>query len=52
MEPVWFFTNKALEQYMPLATCKAWNTRDVSYKLEAFAITSGHPWETPFWSNF
>ncbi|KAJ6632055.1 hypothetical protein B0H10DRAFT_1937769 [Mycena sp. CBHHK59/15] len=36
--PQWFFTSKELEAYMPLATCKKWDTREVGTKIEAFAV--------------
>ncbi|KAF7292671.1 hypothetical protein MIND_01165300 [Mycena indigotica] len=38
MEPYWWFSNKAVEEYMPIATRKTWNTGEVGFKLEAFAI--------------
>ncbi|KAF7334097.1 hypothetical protein MVEN_02315500 [Mycena venus] len=38
MEPQWFFSTPELEQYMPIATRKKWDTGHVGMKLEAFAI--------------
>ena len=39
MEPQWYFTTSALEDYMPYAVRKAaWQTTEVGAKLEAFAI--------------
>lgn len=38
MQPQWFFTSPALEEYMKLAVRKKWDTSEVGTKLEAFAI--------------
>src|ERR1700741_572414 len=38
MEPQWYFTTSALEDYMPYAVRNAWQTTEVGAKLEAFAI--------------
>ncbi|KAJ7267849.1 hypothetical protein C8J57DRAFT_1613969 [Mycena rebaudengoi] len=43
MEPQWFFTCPALENYMQFATAKRWDTGHVGAKLEAFAITGCDP---------
>lgn len=38
MNPQWFFTSSALEEYMKIAVRKKWDTSEVGTKLEAFAI--------------
>ncbi|KAF8184055.1 hypothetical protein K438DRAFT_1974648 [Mycena galopus ATCC 62051] len=38
VSPEWHFSRKELEDYMPVATRKAWDTGEVGLKLEAFAI--------------
>ncbi|KAJ7834540.1 hypothetical protein B0H14DRAFT_2590819 [Mycena olivaceomarginata] len=38
INPEWHFLRKELEDYMPVATRKAWDTGEVGLKLEAFAI--------------
>jgi hypothetical protein len=38
INPEWHFSRKELEDYMPVATRKAWDTGEVGLKLEAFAI--------------
>ncbi|KAJ7692023.1 hypothetical protein B0H14DRAFT_2419927 [Mycena olivaceomarginata] len=46
MEPEWYFTSPALEQYMEIATRKKWVTGEVGMKLEAFAIAGCDPAST------
>jgi len=46
MEPTWYFTCEALENYMKLAIRKNWDTKDVGIKLEAFAIAGCDPIST------
>ncbi|KAJ7102690.1 hypothetical protein C8R43DRAFT_963918 [Mycena crocata] len=43
MVPRWYFTSAELERYMPIATCKTWDTGEVGMKLEAFAIAGLDP---------
>ncbi|KAJ7062973.1 hypothetical protein B0H15DRAFT_958756 [Mycena belliarum] len=38
MKPRWYFTSKALQEYMPLATRAKWTTTGVGAKVEAFAV--------------
>ncbi|KAJ7142730.1 hypothetical protein C8R44DRAFT_866034 [Mycena epipterygia] len=38
MAPEWFFTSCELENYMPMATRKTWDTGEVGMKVEAFAV--------------
>jgi hypothetical protein len=38
MAPEWYFTSEALENYMPIATRKKWDTGVVGAKVEAFAV--------------
>ncbi|KAJ7190069.1 hypothetical protein GGX14DRAFT_580167 [Mycena pura] len=38
MGPQWYFTSDALQQYMPLAVRRKWDTGDVGTRLEAFAL--------------
>ncbi|KAJ6531520.1 hypothetical protein DFH09DRAFT_1284851 [Mycena vulgaris] len=38
MAPEWFFTSRELENYMPMATRKTWDTGEVGMKVEAFAV--------------
>ncbi|KAJ3484015.1 hypothetical protein NLJ89_g12016 [Agrocybe chaxingu] len=40
MDPIWFFTSKAMMEYMPIAVPfrQAWDLAQVGTKLEAFAI--------------
>lgn len=38
MDPSWYFTNKKLEEYMPLAVGNRWDTVKVGTKLEAYAV--------------
>lgn len=49
MQPQWYFTSKAVSNYMPMIVCKKWDTHDIGIKLEAFAIAkcdclSGSTW--------
>ena len=37
-EPQWYFTTSALEEFLPYAVRKGWQTTEVGAKLEAFAI--------------
>ncbi|KAJ7853295.1 hypothetical protein B0H14DRAFT_3450278 [Mycena olivaceomarginata] len=43
IEPEWYFTCDAIEQYMEVATRKKWVTGEVGMKLEAFAIAGCDP---------
>ncbi|KAJ7170275.1 hypothetical protein C8R43DRAFT_1120708 [Mycena crocata] len=43
MAPKWFFTSPELESYMPMATRKTWDTREVGMKLEVFSIAGSDP---------
>ncbi|KAJ7189956.1 hypothetical protein GGX14DRAFT_373271 [Mycena pura] len=38
MPPEWYFTCRELEEYMPIATRKKWDTGEVGAKVEAFAV--------------
>jgi len=38
VEPRWYFTMPALEEFLPIAVRKGWQTTEVGAKLEAFAI--------------
>lgn len=38
MMPQWYFTTPELEQYMPIAVGKRWDTTAVGTRVEAFAI--------------
>ncbi|KAF9472020.1 hypothetical protein BDN70DRAFT_819271 [Pholiota conissans] len=38
IDPVWYFTAQQLEDYMPVAVGRKWNSTDVAAKLESFAI--------------
>lgn len=42
IQPQWFFTSNALENYMKIAA-KRWTTHDVGTKVEAFAIAGCDP---------
>ncbi|KAJ7651780.1 hypothetical protein B0H17DRAFT_1147622 [Mycena rosella] len=43
MAPEWYFTSTELENYMPIATRKKWDTGEVGMKLEVFAIAGCDP---------
>ena len=43
MNPYWYFTSPALEEYMKIAVRKRWDTSEVGTKLEAFAIAGCDP---------
>ncbi|KAJ7705040.1 hypothetical protein B0H17DRAFT_1193522 [Mycena rosella] len=43
MAPEWYFTSAELENYMPIATRKKWDTGEVGMKLKAFAIAGCDP---------
>lgn len=49
IEPQWFFTSPELENYMPIATRKTWDTGEIGAKLEAFAIAGCDPASTYLW---
>jgi len=38
MGPQWYFSCEELASYMKLAVRKAWDTREIGMKVEAFAI--------------
>jgi hypothetical protein len=38
MGPQWYFSCEELANYMKLAVRKAWDTREIGMKVEAFAI--------------
>ena len=42
IQPQWFFTSDALENYMKIAA-KRWTTHDVGTKVEAFTIAGCDP---------
>jgi hypothetical protein len=41
--PEWYFTSPELENYMPIATRRKWDTGEVGMKLEAFAVAGCDP---------
>jgi hypothetical protein len=43
MNPYWYFTSPALEEYMKIAVRKRWDTSEVSKRLEAFTIAGCDP---------
>jgi hypothetical protein len=43
MNPYWYFTSPALEEYMKIAVRKRWDTSEVGTRLEAFAIAGCDP---------
>lgn len=41
MDPMWFFTSQGIEDYLPVAIGRVWDTGAVGTQLEAFSIAGG-----------